>query len=69
MRKMEQKRTFWLSGGRMTPGDKKNPQSFKVRRAKVGGYRDYFEEEEAANVDALVKSRLDPSFGYGEAGA
>ncbi len=68
MKKMEQKQTFWLSGGRMVPKDKSNPDSFKVRRAKVGGYRDYFEDDQIARIDELVNSTLDPVFGYGEAG-
>ena len=64
MRAMEQKKTFWLSGSRMQAKDRNNPQSFKVRRAKVGGYRDYFTDEEAARVDDMIAKRLDPSFGY-----
>jgi len=39
MKKMEEKRTFWMSGGRMQPKDRSNPNSYKVRRAKVGGSR------------------------------
>ncbi len=65
MRKLETKRTFWLAGSRMTPKDKSNPDSFKVRRAKVGGYRDYFSDDEAAKIDALVRERLAPAYGYG----
>jgi hypothetical protein len=64
MRTMERRRVFWLSGGRMTPGDKSNPDSYKVRRAKVGGYRDYVDEDQAARIDELVRSKLSPSFGY-----
>ncbi len=64
MRAMEQKKTFWLSGSRMKPKDRNNPQSFKVRRAKVGGYRDYFTDEEVARIDEMIATRLDPSFGY-----
>ena len=64
MRAMEQKKTFWLSGSRMKPKDRNNPQSFKVRRAKVGGYRDYFTDEEATRIDETIAKRLDPSFGY-----
>ena len=64
MKKMEQKKVFWLAGSRMKPGDSKNPQSFKVRRAKVGGYRDYFEEAETETIEALVDSRLSHFFGY-----
>ena len=47
---MEQKKVFWLDGRRMTPGNKNEPNSFKVRRAKVGGYRDYFSEEQLAEM-------------------
>ncbi|MCG8597001.1 MAG: sulfotransferase domain-containing protein [Kiloniellales bacterium] len=67
MRAMEQKKTFWLSGSRMKPKDRSNPQSFKVRRAKVGGYRDYFTDEEVARIDEMIATRLDPSFGYASA--
>ena len=50
---------------RVKPGDKDNPQSFKVRKAKVGGFRDYFTEEQCAQLEQMV-ARLDPMFGYGE---
>ena len=68
MRKMEEKRTFWLSGGRMVPKDRSNPESYKVRRAKVGGYRDYFSAEEIAKVDADIRQTLSPAFGYLDSG-
>ncbi len=64
MRKMEEKGSFWLSGGRMKPRDKANPDSYKVRRAKVGGYRDYFTDEQVAAIDELLESRLSRIFGY-----
>ncbi len=64
MKKMEQERHFKGSGARVKPGDKHNPQSFKVRKAKVGGYRDYFTDEQCAQLDAMV-AQLDPQFGYG----
>lgn len=63
MRKLEEKRVFWLSGSRLVPKDRDNPNSYKVRRAKVGGWRDYFEDHEIAAIDALVAD-LDPVFGY-----
>ena len=47
MKQLEQKRVFWLSGFRLRPGDRANPQSYKVRRAKVGGWRDYFDDEQS----------------------
>lgn len=64
MRKLEEKSTFWLAGSRMKPGDKANPESFKVRRAKVGGYRDYFDDRQTEALDAMTEERLLPGFGY-----
>jgi hypothetical protein len=64
MKKMEQKKTFWLSGGRMVPKDRNNPHTYKVRRAKVGGYRDYFDDNQIARIEALVNSTLSPYYGY-----
>jgi hypothetical protein len=64
MKKMESKQQFRLAGGRMVPRDKDNPDSYKVRRAKVGGYRDYFSDEEVEAVDRLQAETLDPIFRY-----
>jgi len=64
MKKMEQQGSFWRAGGRMKPGDHKNPDSYKVRRAKVGGFRDYFSDAEVAWVEAYVDRHLAPLFGY-----
>ena len=64
MKKMEQDRHFKGSGARVKPGDKDNPQSFKVRKAKVGGYRDYFTDDQCEQLDRMVAT-LDPVFGYG----
>ncbi|MBC7132404.1 MAG: sulfotransferase domain-containing protein [Roseovarius sp.] len=65
MKKKEAERAFRLSGGRMAPRDQDNPDSYKVRRAKVGGYRDYFDDDQIAAIDAMVAERLDPIYGYG----
>ena len=64
MRNMETKRTFWLSGSRMVAKDKSNPNSYKVRKAKVGGYRDYFDDQQIQSLNQLVADRLDSIFGY-----
>ena len=37
MKRMERQRVFWLSGGRLVPKDRSNPNSYKVRRGKAGG--------------------------------
>ena len=64
MKKMEQDKYFKGAGTRVKPGDKDNPQSFKVRKAKVGGYRDYFTDEQCEQLDGMV-AKLDPMFRYG----
>ena len=64
LRELERKSFFRSSGIRMMPKDRGNPDSYKVRRAKVGGYRDYFADDKLAAIDALVQSRLAPVFGY-----
>ncbi len=66
-RKLEQRQHFWMSGSRMRPRDESNPDSYKVRRGVVGGYRDYFEDDQLEQIDAYVRERLSPAFGYGEA--
>jgi hypothetical protein len=64
MKQMESRRQFRLAGGRMVPRDRNNPDSYKVRRAKVGGYRDYFSDEEVARIDQQVAATLAPRYGY-----
>lgn len=49
---------------RLTPGAADNPESYKVRRAKVGGYRDYFTDDQARAIANLIDGSLDPFFGY-----
>jgi len=48
----------------LRPGDPAEPNSFKVRRGKVGGYRDELDLLEAAALDRLVDERLLSGFGY-----
>jgi hypothetical protein len=65
LKEMEARRAFKSAGKRMTPGDKADPDSYKVRRAKVGGYRDYFDDDQARKIDAYIHANLGPLFGYG----
>jgi hypothetical protein len=45
------------------PGDVRDPESFKVRRGKVGGFREYLSaEDQCFAADAMAE--LDPRFGY-----
>jgi hypothetical protein len=62
LRKLESE-GFFRSGG-LTLRNAADPESFKVRRAKVGGYRDYFTAEQAEELEALVRERLSPTLGY-----
>ena len=64
MKKLETTSTGWVGGGRLKPADKSNPDSYKVRRAKVGGYRDYFTDEQLRQIDQLLNDSLSPVFGY-----
>jgi hypothetical protein len=45
------------------PGDVRDPESFKVRRGKVGGYSEYLSAEDQQFSAAAMKE-LDPRFGY-----
>jgi alcohol sulfotransferase len=35
-----------------------------VRRAKVGGYRDYFDDDQVEEIDRYIRASLDPIFRY-----
>lgn len=60
----EKERQRFFESERIQARDTDDPDSFKVRRGKVGGYRDYFTADEIATLDQLVATRLDPALGY-----
>jgi len=62
LKELERKNFF--NNRRLTPKNPDDPDSFKVRRGKVGGYADYFDDEQVAAMESLVRDRLDPVFGY-----
>ena len=64
MRKKEQENYFWRSGSRVQAKDVNDPNTYKVRKAKVGGYRDYFNDAQVAELVAMVDTNLLPAFGY-----
>ncbi len=45
-------------------GDAGDPESFKVRRGKIGGFQDYLSPNDQAYA-AIALRTLDPRFGYG----
>jgi hypothetical protein len=47
----------------LQPGDVRDLESFKVRRGKVGGYREYLSAEDQKYA-AEALSKLDSCFGY-----
>lgn len=64
MRKMETSGA--VESGRLRPRDPNDPESFKTRRGKVGGFVDYLTPEEIEQVERRIRSGLDASFGYSE---
>jgi hypothetical protein len=56
-------RGFFRQGG-MGLRNPKDPNTFKVRRGKINGYRDYFSPEQIAELEALVSARLSPALRY-----
>jgi len=63
MRALEAAGGAGFLGRRMRPGSA-DPQSFKTRRGKVGGWRDSFGAEEIAVIEAWVGARGGLPFGY-----
>lgn len=53
-------RDNYFRNSRLQAKNVEDPDSYKVRRGKVGGYRDYFSTEEIERVDTLVNERLHP---------
>ncbi len=62
LRKLETSGTF--SQGGMKLVDKNDPSTYKVRRGKVGGYREDFSPEQVAELEALVRASIRPELGY-----
>jgi hypothetical protein len=61
MKKMEAAGAF--DSKILRPGDVRDPESFKVRRGKVGGYREYLSAEDRKYA-AEAMTKLDPRFSY-----
>src|SRR5262245_59524710 len=55
-----------LGTGRLRARDPEDPESFKTRKGKVGGYTDYLSAEEIAWMERKIRATLDPLYGYGE---
>jgi hypothetical protein len=64
MKKLERDRTFGTSGRRFGPGKQDSGDAYKVRRGKVGGYRDYFTDDQVIHIDRLINTTLAADYGY-----
>jgi alcohol sulfotransferase len=60
----KREREGFYENGALRPADPSNPNSFKVRRGKVGGYRDYFSAAELEAMSTSLRNRLDKEIGY-----
>jgi hypothetical protein len=60
----QKEKNGYFDSGRLQAGDSSSEDSRKVRRGKIGGYRDYFSDEQNRFLDALVHEQLDDFYGY-----
>jgi hypothetical protein len=67
LQKLETKGTFSQGGMKLVNAD--DPSTYKVRRGKVGGYREDFDEAQVAELEALVRENILPELGYCQEGA
>lgn len=51
---------------RLRPGIQGDPESFKARRGKVGGYRDYLDRADIEAISRVIHDQLDRWYGYRE---
>lgn len=54
----------FFKSNKLKPSNPDDGDSYKVRRGKIGGYRDYFNDDQIARIDRLVSDRLNPEYGY-----
>lgn len=62
LQNLETKGTF--SQGGMKLVNKDDPSTYKVRRGKVGGYREDFDAQQVEELEALVRDNILPELGY-----
>jgi hypothetical protein len=67
MRRLEEDGGVHATGQRLAPGRPGDPNSYKVRRAVVGGFRDEFDEATCRDFEAGVADVLGTAFGYASA--
>ena len=67
LQKLETSGTFTQGGMKLVNAD--DPSTYKVRRGKVGGYREDFDARQVAELEALVRENIIPELGYCREGA
>jgi len=67
LQKLETSGTFSQGGMKLVNAN--DPSTYKVRRGKVGGYREDFDERQVAELEALVRANILPELGYCREGA
>ena len=53
-----------MQARQLTPGDVNDPESYKARRGKIGGYTDYLGEEDLHYLNQKIRRNLSRYFGY-----
>lgn len=59
----EMERSNSLKNKKLRPGDKNDPESFKVRKGKIGGYEEYLDDDDIAYCCEALREMNCP-FGY-----
>ena len=67
LQKLETSGTFSQGGMKLVNAN--DPSTFKVRRGKVGGYKDDFDAHQVEELEALVRDNILPELGYCQEGA
>jgi hypothetical protein len=62
LQQMEQAGHF--KDSRLRARDTSNPDTYKVRRGKIGGYRDYLTPEQCTQMELFIQAELASSYGY-----
>ena len=60
---VDKKLTSSIGDVALAPGDIDDPESFKIRKGKVGNYKEYMSDADLLVVAEAMK-KLDPAFGY-----
>ncbi|MDP1700134.1 MAG: sulfotransferase domain-containing protein [Aestuariivirga sp.] len=62
LKKLEKERYF--ADTHLQASDNADPQSFKVRSGKSGGYKQQFTDAQVKEIDEMIRHSMDPTLGY-----